>query len=260
MKVTILGSGSCYGVPTVGGDWGECDPNNPKNERTVASILIESETTKLLVDMGPDFREQSRKHNVRDLDAILFTHGHADHVLGNFHLPRLMQYYKGKNIPLYADHDTQKEVERVFWYQMNSEGQVQSSYGGDTHWKTIEPYAEFTIGDITVQSFLQEHGNIQSHGFRVGNFAYSTDFNDFPPESLEKLQGLDCWLLECNRKDASMGAGKHMYIEKALQFIDNVKPQTAYLTHLNATMDYDKISAALPSHVHLAYDGLELTF
>ena len=256
MKVTILGSGSCYGVPTVGNDWGDCDPANPKNNRTVASVLIESETSKVLIDMSPDFRQQSCRHNLTDLDAIIFTHGHSDHILGNFWLPRLMQYYKGKDVPLYADKPTQEDIERAFWFQMKGNGNVQYSYGGTTHWETIEPFKEIVIGDITLLPLPQMHGRMTSYGFRIGDFAYSTDFNDMPPDSWERLQGLNCWLVECNRKDKSANSEQHLYVEKVLHMIDTIKPDKAFLTHMGVTMDYDAMNTALPPHVRMAYDGL----
>jgi phosphoribosyl 1,2-cyclic phosphate phosphodiesterase len=259
MKVTILGSGSCYGVPTVGGDWGECDPKNPKNKRTVASIMVESDRAKLLIDMSPDFHAQSCAHDLKNLDAILATHGHADHILGYFHLPRFMQHCKDRVVPLYADEATQEDITRMFWFQMGEQGDVKFSYGGTTRWDTITPYRDFAVGDMQVQSFVQDHGSIKSHGFRIGNFAYSTDFNSFPAESEQYLHGLDCWILECNRKDMpAKDPDKHMYVERALAFIDNFKPKQAYLTHLNVTMDHDMITRQLPPNVHLAYDGLVL--
>jgi phosphoribosyl 1,2-cyclic phosphate phosphodiesterase len=143
---------------------------------------------------------------------------------------------------------------------MNEKGNVQFSYGGETHWETIKPFEEFTVGDLTILPFPQDHGDRLSFDFRIGDFAYSTDLNDFPPESFAKLQNLDCWIIEFNRRQSSSDAAKHIYLEKALQFIDKVKPAKAYLTHLNVSMDHDTVSAELPANVHLAYDGLELTF
>jgi phosphoribosyl 1,2-cyclic phosphate phosphodiesterase len=258
LEVTIIGSGSTYGVPTVCGDWGDCDPNNSKNRRMVSSIIVQTEAAKILVDMSPDFREQSIQYNLMDLDAILYTHGHPDHVLGNFHLPRFMKFYKGKDLPLYADLKTQEEIEKAYWYQMAEGGKVQYSYGGETHWVTTEPLKEFTINDMTVLPLQQYHGNGESLGFRIGNFAYSTDFHALPQESLDQLKGLDVWLVECNRKNPSSNSDQHMDLQKVLNLTDVLKPKKSYLTHLGVTFDYDTVSAELPENVFLAYDGLKL--
>jgi phosphoribosyl 1,2-cyclic phosphate phosphodiesterase len=259
MKITVLGSGSCYGVPTIGNDWGDCNPDNPKNRRTVASLMIETAQTKILIDMSPDFREQSIRHDVTNLDAVLFTHGHADHILGNFYLPRLLQYYKGKALPLYADKETQHQIEKAFWFQMKENGNVVFSYGGQTHWETLVPFQDFTIGDLNITPLLQDHGDITSLAFRSGNFAYSTDFNNLSAETLAQLHGLDCWIVECNRRYTSDNKSMHLYLDRVLELIAELKPKKAYLTHMGVSMDYDSVSAELPDNVYLAYDGLELT-
>lgn len=258
MKVTFLGSGSCYGVPTVGNDWGDCDPANPKNRRMVTSITVEKNGTKILVDLSPDFLEQSIKHDLTNLAAILYTHGHPDHILGNFYLPRLLQYYKGKDLPLYADKATQAEIERMFWFQVKDGGQTAFSYGGDTHWEDIVAFEPFQIGGMNILPLPQDHGNMTSYTFRIGNFAYSTDFNQLSDDTLAQLQGLECWIVECNRRHVSSNMNAHLYLERVLELITQLKPKQAYLTHTGVSMDYDAVTAILPPNVHMAYDGLEI--
>ena len=261
MKVTVIGSGSAYGVPSAGNYWGDCDPANEKNRRSAPSILVETEQTKLLVDMGPDFREQSNRHNITTLDGILFTHGHADHIMGNFHLPRMMMYYPDSNLPLYALLQTRADIERVFYYQHEANNRTKYSGAGRPVWHDITPYESFTVGDMDVLPLRQEHGRIDSLGFRFGDFAYSTDFNSFPEETYDGLKNLDCWLVECNSLTQNKSHEfKHQYLENVLDFIDRIKPRQTYLTHMDPSMDFDTVTAMLPPNVHLAYDGLELNF
>jgi phosphoribosyl 1,2-cyclic phosphate phosphodiesterase len=259
MKAIVLGSGSAYSVPNVGGFWGDCDPKNPKNRRTAPSVLIEEGEVRILIDLGPDYREQSEKHNLTFVDAIIYTHGHSDHILGNFHLPRMMRYYDGRELPMYATRETREQIERMFWFQYNNEGKTQYSGKTRPHWVDIKANSEFYIGGIKFLPMLQRHGSMDTLGFRIGDFAYSTDFNEMPESTFMQLQGLDTWLVECNAVgQVTEPEEKHLHLQKVLRLIDRVKPKKAYLTHLNATIDYDTISARLPPNVHLAYDGLEL--
>lgn len=262
MKITIIGSGSAYGVAVIGGDWGSCDPSNPKNRRTGPSIMVETENTKLLVDLSADLRAQTERHNIREIDAVLFTHGHADHIMGNFHLPMMMRYFTDKNLPLYALDDTRQEIEKVFWYQHQQGIKVNYSGAGRPEWQSITPYQSFMVGDIDVLPMAQQHGSITSLGFRFGNVAYSTDFNEFPDETYTHLENLDCWIVECNNlfKRKQEVEVKHQYLENVLKFIERVQPKKTYLTHMDTTMDYDTVTKMLPENVFLAYDGLELKF
>lgn len=257
MKVTVLGSGSAYGVPYAGGGWGACDPQNPKNRRTAPSILVEDAGARLLVDMGPDFREQSIRHDVRELDGVLFTHPHADHITGMFNLPVLMAWYQDRNLPMYATRATIKEIEKNWWYMFDPKINVEYSGPGRPYWSEVLPYSPLNIGGMAVMPFIQQHGRMESLGIRVGNFAYSTDVRSFPDKSFAMLEGLDCWIVECNNEFDKDGS--HSYLAQTLDWIARLKPRQAYLTHLDYTMDYTTISAKLPEGVELAYDGLEIT-
>jgi len=255
MKITILGSGSAYGVPFVGGDWGNCDPSNSKNRRTTPSILIEDNGSKLLVDMGPDFKEHSITHQIRDLDGVIFTHAHADHIMGMYNLPIFMKYYQDQNLPLYADRFTRREIEKVFWYMFDPAINVEYSGPGRPLWHEVKHYYPLQVGNITVDIFLQNHGGrFKSLGLRVGDFAYSTDVSSFPEESLPYLQGLDVWVVDCNCEEAKDSS--HSNLEQDLRWVDEFKPKQTYLTHLDYTVDYDTLSAKLPDNMALAYDGL----
>ena len=258
MKVTILGSGSAYGVPYAGGGWGLCNPDVPRNRRTGPSILIEDKGTRLLVDMSSDFRQQAEKHSITLLDGVFFTHGHADHIAGMFHLPILMSYYQDRNLPMYTDRFTRLNIEKLWWYMFDPKVNLEYSGPGRPYWHEIIPPNPFQVGALSLRPFWQLHGGIKSMGLRVGNFAYSTDVHDFPPESHQHLEGLDVWVVDCNCETDTDKS--HSHLEKSLGWIEKFKPKKAYLSHLDYTLDYDKISARLPPNVALAYDDLEIFF
>jgi phosphoribosyl 1,2-cyclic phosphate phosphodiesterase len=256
VKVTILGSGSAYGVPYAGGGWGACDPKNPKNRRTSPSILIEDKGSRLLIDMSPDFRQHAEKHNIRLLDGVLFTHAHADHITGMFHLPIFMAHYQDRNLPLYADRFTRIGIEKVWWYMFDEKISPEYSGPGRPYWHEVIAPFPLQIGNIKVTPFIQTHGRIHSLGVRVGNFVYSTDVSAFPEESHKFLKDIDVWVVDCNCVAATDNS--HGNLEKSLGWIEQFKPKKAYLSHLDYTVDYDTISARLPKNVELAYDDLEI--
>ena len=257
LKVTVLGCGTAYGVPVVGGDWVDCNPDNPKNRRLCPAILLKKNKTKVLIDLGPDYRIQAEKHQIRKLDGVVYTHPHADHIVGNFHLPMMMRYYKkGEMLPLYAERSTRKEIEKVWWFQNDPAINVDYYGEGKPLWQEIAPFIPFNIGDITLEPHRQWHGKMPTLGFRIGDFAYCTDVSEMPEESFANLNQLDTLILECNQEDDSDSS--HIYLEKALRWIEKLAPKTTYLTHLNHTVDYDTMSQKLPNNVHLAYDDLEI--
>ena len=256
MKVTILGSGSAYGVPYAGGGWGACDPKNPLNRRLSPSILIEDKGTRLLVDMSPDFRQQAEKHSISLIDGVFFTHAHADHITGMFHLPILMSYYQNRNLPMYADRFTRTQIEKLWWYMFDPKIKVEYSGPGRPYWTEVIAPFPFQVGALNVIPFMQEHGSWHSLGVRVGNFVYSTDVSGFPAESEKFLENLDVWVVDCNC--VAPTDNSHSHLEKSLAWIKKYKPKKAYLTHLDYTVDYARISAQLPAGVELAYDNLEI--
>lgn len=254
MKVTVLGSGSAYGVPVIGGDWGRCDPSNPKNRRLSPSVLIENDGRRVLVDLGPDIRQQAERHDIRLLEGIVYTHPHADHITGNFHLPMLMRYYTGgRNLPLLATRACRKDIEKVWWFQNDPSINVQWYGPGRPLWQEIAPYCPFSLAGLDILPLRQFHGSMESIGLRIGNFAYSTDVGDMPEETFAALEGIDVWLVECDSVNPS---SSHSHIEKTLSWIERVKPKKAWLTHMDSTMDYDTVAALLPDGVEPAYDNL----
>lgn len=255
MKVTILGCGSAYGVPHVGNGWGNCDPNNPKNRRTTASILIEQHGTQLLVDMSPDYREQSSKHNVGKVDGVLFTHPHADHVAGIYNLPMMMTHFNDVNLPLIADEFTRENIERSYWFMFDDGVKIEYFGAGRPFWHEMKVCEPFQVGDMVVLAFPQIHGRMQSMGLRIGDFAYCTDVSAFPDKSFECLRGVKTWIVECNNEH-DRGSKSHAYLQKVIGWANELNAERTILTHLEYTMDYDDITAKLPAGMELAYDGM----
>ena len=255
LRVTVLGCGGAMGTPMVGGGWGQCDPNEPRNHRRRPSILVRSSTTTILVDTSPDCRAQLLDAGIEQLDAVLYTHGHADHVHGIDDV-RPFTFTRKAPIPAFADAATRAEIEAKFTYAV-------ASRPADGNFGRYAPLLAFEtitgppigVGDLTAIPFRQRHGTATSLGFRFGRFAYSTDVSGFDDEVIEHLQDLDVWILDACQEVSLPG---HFSLEAALGWIDRMKPRRAYLTHLSHRMDYATISAKLPNHVRLAHDGLEI--
>lgn len=246
MKVTILGCGTSTGVPRLPNDWGQCDPSNAKNRRGRASILVEQGGTTVLVDTGPDMRAQLLAAEVAKIDGVLITHDHADHTHGIDDI-RGYRMEMDQDIPLYASKETLERLTQRFDYIF------ERRHGYPTICAGHEITGPVTIGEITAQPFLQEHGPIWSLGFRFGDIAYSTDVNGFPEESFAALEGVKIWIVDALRIRPHR---THAHLDMTLSWIERVKPERAILTHLSNEMDYDSLSASLPDGVELAYDGM----
>ncbi len=256
MKVTVLGCGPSNGVPTVIGDWGRCDPNNPKNRRRRPSIYIElNNDTKILIDSSPDFREQALSANIKRVDAILFTHEHADHIMGIDDL-RSISSNMNRQISLHAEIDVLDILLQKFGYLIEgSKDTIDNIYPPIFLPNVIR--GPFKISDHTIIPIEQDHGICKTLGFRIDNFAYSTDVVRFPQRSLEQLKGLDVWILDCLRIDVDHPT--HAILNVVMEWIDQVRPKRTILTHMNNQTDYEILSKILPRYVEPAYDGLVLT-
>jgi len=255
MKITILGCGPSNGVPTVIGDWGYCDPDNPKNRRTRASIYLEmNDNKKILIDSSPDFREQALSAKIKQVDAILYTHEHADHIMGIDDLRSISRNMKSK-ISLHAGADVLDTLLKKFGYLIEgSDDTIGNIYRPIFTPNIID--GPFKLGDHTIIPIEQDHGICKTLGFRINNFAYSTDVVHFPQGSLDQLKGLDLWILDCLRKDVEHPT--HAIWTVAMRWIEEVKPKRAILTHMNNQTDYETILKYLPDNVEPAYDGLVL--
>lgn len=261
-RLTILGCGSSGGNPRVGDDWGKCDPANPKNRRRRAAALVERRTTEgattVLIDTGPDVREQLLSVRLKVLDGVLYTHDHADHTHGIDDL-RSLSYAMKRRIPVWFDAHTRDSLMLRFDYCFGA--RPGSNYPPILKGNLIEPPQPIEIaggaGTITAVPIPQIHGDIQSIGFRFRNVAYSPDVSDIPDASIPLLQDLDVWIVDALRP---MPHPTHFSLRQALDWIDRLKPKRAILTHLLGDLDYDALKRELPPHIEPAYDGLVVEF
>lgn len=254
MKMTVLGCGGSLGVPAAGGFWGTCDPANEKNHRTRASLLVQSAKTTLLVDTSYDLRQQLTAYNVKHLDGVLISHGHNDHVNGIDDL-RPIAYHGSKMLDLYTNAETHDEIHRRWPYLYEPKfGGIYTQFLAK---KEIQNYDRFTIGDIEVESFEQDHTTMLSLGFRFGDFAYSVDVADFNEKSLEALKGVETWIIDAGAYHKE-SVSTHANLKRVFKWVERLKPKMTYLTVLTTHMDYKTLCDELPPHIRPAYDGMEI--
>nr|WP_316654127.1 MBL fold metallo-hydrolase [uncultured Gellertiella sp.] len=259
-RFTILGCGSSPGVPRITGDWGACNPENPRNRRLRASFLIEQTgadggVTTVVIDTGPDFRQQMIAAGVQHIDAVLYSHAHADHLHG---IDDLRGYFhqSHQRIPIHAEPFTMERIRQGFGYCLETpEG---SSYPPIVKPHLIEDLDHQVViegagGTLSFLPLKQIHGDIISLGFRIGNLAYCSDVSDFPAETVAKLAGLDVLILDTLQYRFHPS---HLSMEQSLAWIARINPRRAILTHMHIPLDYNKVMAETPDHVEPAYDGL----
>ncbi len=253
MKVTILGSGSAAGVPSVSGGWGKCDASNPKNRRRRASILVEQGPTTILVDTSPDLREQMLAANLRRLDAVIYTHAHADHLHGLDELREMCRISQGP-LQTFATPETMQKIEARFGYAFEGIPAGKPVFRPWLIPNLIDPAVPFTVGDIKISSFLQDHGFGQtSLGFNFGDVVYSTDLVELPEASKAAIKGAKVWILGVL---GDMPYPTHVHVAKALEWIDELKPQRTIITHMSNALDFETLTATLPAGVTPGYDGM----
>lgn len=253
MKVTILGCGGSTGVPLIGNFWGDCDPANPRNRRRRASILVEQDDTTILVDTSPDLREQLLDARVTRLDAVLYTHGHADHLHGIDDLRSVNYLMDGRAIDIHADRATLDLIAERFGYVFTEPHPTADLV---VYKPTLVPHAiegPFRVGAIGITPFEQDHGYGPTLGFRFGPIAYSTDVKRLPEAAFDTLSGVDTWIVDSLREALHP---THATVGEALDWIARVGPRHAILTHMSQHLDYATLSAKLPPGVEPAYDGM----
>jgi len=253
MKVTILGCGGAGGVPMISAGWVNCDPENPRNVRRRPAILVEDGEDRLLVDTPPDLRAQLLDANVRWLSAVLFTHYHADHLHGLDDL-REVNRAMHEPLPMYADADTVEVMRDRFGYALRAP----DPGVGVIYRPLLTPHiieGSFRIGRIPVQCFRQDHGYMETLGFRFGPVAYSTDAVELPEEAFDILSGVKLWIVGCLQDTPHT---THAHVDKVLGWIERVRPERAVLTHMGPKLDYETLRQRLPAHVEPAYDGMVL--
>lgn len=259
ITATIMGCGSSGGVPRIGGSWGACDPDNPRNRRRRCSLLLEgrtgdSEPTRIIVDTGCDLREQLLSAEVDRVDAVFYTHEHADHTHGIDDL-RVLALNNRRRVDVYFSHEAGERIVQSFSYCFTAP--PGSGYPPILNQNIISAGRAVTIGgpggDIEVLPFRQDHGEIFSLGFRVANFAYSCDLSGIPAESDLAVSGLDLWILDALRPAPHPS---HLSLGQALEHVERFQPREAVLTNLHIDLDYVETDRVTPPNVRPAFDGM----
>ncbi len=256
MRFTILGCGSSGGVPRLGGDWGDCDPTNPKNRRRRCSLLVErlghAGTTRVLIDTSPDMRDQLLDAGIGMLDGVVYTHSHADHMHGIDDLRQIVFNLRHR-LPVWADGPTQEALISRFGYAFVQPAGSPYPPILDLHMIDGPVTVTGAGGPVTLVPFRAEHGSIDALGFRIGNLAYLPDVVGMPAESWPHLDGLDVWVLDALRRKPHP---THIHLQLALEWIARMQPKHAVLTNMHIDMDYATLLAELPPGVVPAYDGM----
>lgn len=253
MRITVLGSGSSAGTPSIEAGWGKCDPNNPKNRRTRPSILVEDQGKRILVDTSPDLREQLLRHEIKHLDGVVYTHAHSDHLHGVDDL-RGINRLMNASIPMYADGRTLKSIRDRFGYVLEPLAPDAEIY----YKATMVPHEighgqTFDIAGLSVRAIEQDHAYVNTYGLRFGDFAYSTDLIAMHEDGFDMLEGIKVWMLGT----FNVGAHPtHLGVEQALKWIERIQPERAYLTHLSFHLDFETLQSRLPDNVFVCYDGM----
>ena len=256
IKITVLGTGTSVGIPALGKlGWGNCDPSNTKNKRQRCSILIQDENTTILVDAGPDIKNQLIEHNIRKLDAVFITHQHSDHISGLDEL-RPFYFYNREKIKIYTNAETSKFLLTRFNYLFEKSISSQSYFNPPLELKHIEYFEELNINDINIKSIKQNHGVIDTLGFIFNDkFGYCTDVVDFPDNSFNRLYDLKVLIITGLRESPHLA---HAHFDLSFNWIKKLKPEIAYLTHLSPESDHDVVTKLCPPNVYPAYDGLTI--
>ena len=254
MKVTILGCGGAAGVPGISMGWGACDPTEPRNRRLRSSILVEEGGTTLLVDSSPDLRQQLLAAGVRRLDAVVYTHDHADHLHGIDDLREINRVIR-QPLPVWGAQATLETARQRFGYAFETE----TVETGGMIWRPwLEPRVvdgPFQVGGLDILPLDQDHGYCRSLGIRIGRFAYCTDAVDFPPESWAAMQDLDLWVVGCLVEQPHP---THAHVDKVVAWAQKLRPRRTVLTHMGSRLDYRALVDRLPAGIEPAYDGMVL--
>ncbi len=254
MKITFLGTGTSQGIPFIGCPCPVCTSPNKKDNRLRSALWIEANGTSIVIDSGPDFRYQMLRANVNKLDAIVFTHGHKDHIAGLDDI-RAYNYFEKKPIPIYATEETQEALRREYSYIFTNQ-----TYPGipQIEMNTINAQDSFNINGVTIIPIRVLHYKMEVLGFRIGDFSYITDANYIAPEDLAKVSGSKAMVLNALRHETHIS---HYTLAEAIEVAKSTGVPDTYFTHISHQLGlHDAVDSALPAGMHLAYDGLVLNF
>lgn len=253
--LTVLGSGTSMGVPTIGCSCRVCTSLDPHDRRTRPSVMVEWDGHRVLIDTTPDFREQALREKIDRVDAVLYTHGHADHILGLDDLRPLTfpRVTGGPKVPLYANKDTARVLRSMFRYVFDQD----YKFGGLAQVDLHEIAGPIKIFDAVFSPVPVIHGEATIYGYRFGSAAYLTDFSEVPESSLAMLHGLDILFLDGLRYKPHP---THSTIERSLGIVERLRPKSAFFTHIAHDLAHKETNAQLPRHAQLSHDGLRLEF
>jgi phosphoribosyl 1,2-cyclic phosphate phosphodiesterase len=250
--LTVLGSGTSMGVPTIGCDCAVCHSPDPHDRRTRPSIMLEYNGRTVLIDTTPDFREQAIREGLRRVDAVFYTHTHADHILGIDDL-RPLSFHRDERIPLYARPEAAEFLRNMFRYIFDDD----YKFGGIAQVELKSIDGSISLFGAQFEPIPVIHGETEIYGYRFGSAAYLTDFSRVPEGSLAKLHGLDILFLDALRHKPHP---THSTVENSLRIVEQVKPKRAFFTHICHDLPHAATNATLPPHVRLSYDGMKLGF
>lgn len=255
LKVTILGCGTSTGVPVPACSCAVCSSKDSKNSRLRASILIHTpQGADILVDTSPDLRQQALRVGLRKIDAVLFTHAHADHILGLDDL-RGFNFAQGREISCYATTRSWEAIEHIFHYSFKPDPEYKGGGIPKIQKNVFAAFDQLSLGGVNIQTFSLLHGHGEVIGFRVGDFAYATDCNVIPERSMEELRGVKTLILDGLRHEPHP---THFTIGEAIEISRQLQAERTVLTHHTHTIEYHSEQARLPAGVELAYDGMEI--
>lgn len=250
-SILVLGSGTSVGVPMVGCRCNVCSSTDPRDKRLRPSVLLRLDQHRILIDTSPDFRYQALRFGIERIDAILYTHSHADHILGLDDV-RPFNFMQRRDIPIYGSSETLRVIGRTFEYVFDTAPSQSSRPRLSLHSFESEPIQLAGLEFEPIQAF---HGNGTVYGFRFGDCAYLTDHSDIPPQSRERLTGLEVLFLDALRHNPHP---THSTVEESLKTVESLKPRRAFFTHISHDLLHASVEARLPPNVHIAYDGLEI--
>lgn len=258
-EIVVLGSGTSMGVPTLGCRCAVCTSKDPRNRRTRPSIAVQWEAggaqRTVVIDTGPDFREQALREDIRHVDAVFYTHAHADHILGLDDLRPLSFHHKPASLPLYADEATAQVLRQVFEYTFSANSTYPTR--ARVELRKVEGEESTELLGARFQRVPLVHGDMPVAGFRFGSAAYLTDMSSIPESSLPLLRGLDVLILDALRP---LPHPSHATLAEALQWVERIQPRRAWFTHMSHDVDHAETEKTFPANVRLSFDGLRIGF